>query len=278
MDYLEIHSLYHHGIKGQKWGVRRFQDENGQLTSAGRKRYDIGSFRKKAEELLSKHGSKASGEVSPEVVQYGTMVATAVLMAVGGVIASRIRTNHAKNEDEKKLKTEMYDSRSVKELKDLKKSKKKQSPDKNMKETNPDYPAEGYTENCVHCTTAMVMREKGYSVKARPSDDGHYTDRAFPAMFSNSKEVRCNKKKLESELMSLGDGAYGNLSVMWTAGGGHSIFWKNENGKVSFYDGQTGKKYDNNVLLGNYITNYTCYTQLDNCEPTPYVLGVIDNA
>ena len=31
--------LYHHGIKGQKWGVRRFQNKNGGLTTAGRKRY-----------------------------------------------------------------------------------------------------------------------------------------------------------------------------------------------------------------------------------------------
>ena len=32
--------LYHHGIKGQKWGVRRFQNKDGSLTPAGRKRYD----------------------------------------------------------------------------------------------------------------------------------------------------------------------------------------------------------------------------------------------
>ena len=31
--------LYHHGIKGQKWGVRRFQNPDGTLTAAGRKRY-----------------------------------------------------------------------------------------------------------------------------------------------------------------------------------------------------------------------------------------------
>lgn len=30
--------LYHHGIKGQKWGVRRFQNADGTLTSAGKAR------------------------------------------------------------------------------------------------------------------------------------------------------------------------------------------------------------------------------------------------
>ena len=31
--------IMHHGIKGQKWGIRRFQNEDGSLTPAGEKRY-----------------------------------------------------------------------------------------------------------------------------------------------------------------------------------------------------------------------------------------------
>lgn len=32
-------SLEHHGIKGMRWGIRRYQNEDGSLTAAGRKRY-----------------------------------------------------------------------------------------------------------------------------------------------------------------------------------------------------------------------------------------------
>ena len=36
---LEQDYLAHHGIKGQKWGVRRFQNPDGTLTAAGKSRY-----------------------------------------------------------------------------------------------------------------------------------------------------------------------------------------------------------------------------------------------
>lgn len=33
------HELYHHGTKGMKWGVRRYQNPDGSLTAAGKRRY-----------------------------------------------------------------------------------------------------------------------------------------------------------------------------------------------------------------------------------------------
>lgn len=33
--------IYHHGVKGQKWGLRRYQNPDGSLTSLGKKHYQI---------------------------------------------------------------------------------------------------------------------------------------------------------------------------------------------------------------------------------------------
>lgn len=46
---MENDELYHHGIRGQKWGRRRYQNKDGSLTPAGKKRYDKEMDKLKAE-------------------------------------------------------------------------------------------------------------------------------------------------------------------------------------------------------------------------------------
>ena len=63
-DYLENENilspeevLEHHGIKGQRWGVRRFQNKDGSYTDAGKKRYGFEGTGKSRKELNSERQS-----------------------------------------------------------------------------------------------------------------------------------------------------------------------------------------------------------------------------
>ena len=42
MKWESNNTLIHWGIKGQQWGIRRFQNEDGSLTPAGKTRYQRG--------------------------------------------------------------------------------------------------------------------------------------------------------------------------------------------------------------------------------------------
>lgn len=49
----DLDYLAHHGIRGQKWGVRRFENANGTLTAAGKARYDDGKVSAKEKNAFS---------------------------------------------------------------------------------------------------------------------------------------------------------------------------------------------------------------------------------
>ena len=61
---MENNELKHYGIKGQRWGFRRFQNKDGTLTAAGKKRYAEEMERLKKEEKIAKNVSGVA--VSPD--------------------------------------------------------------------------------------------------------------------------------------------------------------------------------------------------------------------
>lgn len=77
-------SLYHHGIKGQQWGIRRYQNSDGSLTEEGRRRYgrNGGIMSINTKERL-KQGAKIGAKVGAGVGALGTALSVGSLAAAG---------------------------------------------------------------------------------------------------------------------------------------------------------------------------------------------------
>ena len=60
--FISSSELYHHGIKGMKWGVRRYQNHDGTLTTAGKKRVS----QRRPDDIVIKKGTQLNNVGSKE--------------------------------------------------------------------------------------------------------------------------------------------------------------------------------------------------------------------
>jgi len=76
--------IAHFGVKGMKWGVRRFQNSNGSYTSAGKRRYGVGDGKS-----YSSVGSRGNGRTAatPEQKAARRAKLKKAALAVGGAAA-----------------------------------------------------------------------------------------------------------------------------------------------------------------------------------------------
>lgn len=278
MEYKVITTseLYHHGIKGQKWGVKNGPPYplNASDKSASEKRL---SSNKKTNKV-SKFDNSIKGWNDLDEDTKGKIVELSAF-AITTLVAPTVVNRLATKKNFKALK-DLYDNRDIEKLENIPKLKTKMSTEENMKKVNPDYPDLGTTTNCMLCTTAMAMREKGYDVQANKTlTDGFYTENIDKIWSSEGsfKKIKARKSKdIISTLEKESDGSYGNLTVFWRLGGGHSVFWKKEGSEVVIYDGQSGEKIKNNELCNMVIPNRTQYSRLNDAQPTDLLLAAIN--
>lgn len=60
MKYSTVSYLMHHGVEGQKWGIRRWQNEDGSLTPEGREHYGVGKLDFNSKYVGNKRSAKAA--------------------------------------------------------------------------------------------------------------------------------------------------------------------------------------------------------------------------
>lgn len=115
-EYLDNY-LAHHGIKGQKWGIRRYQNEDGTLTAEGKARQKNGES--------SKRDSSGNADKIKKVAKYAAIGAGAVALTAATVYV-------AKNSDAKRKFDAIVGSvksAKVKELPEIKGIRKSRAED-----------------------------------------------------------------------------------------------------------------------------------------------------
>ena len=142
-----------------------------------------------------------------------------------------------------------------------------------MCSVNPNYFSgdEAYKTNCTNCISAYEMRKRGYNVIARPATKNHYLSRHPEAAWVGA-EVRTTSGSGLEDIVSVTekwpDGARVEVAVTWKGRqNGHVIVAEKVNGKIRFYDVQSGEKISSKIF--SYVEDdKTLFWRIDDLEPS----------
>lgn len=177
--------------------------------------------------------------------------------------------------------------------------------DEDAEVINPNYDVMNpkTSKNCAYCTIAYDLRRRGYDVKAiekesntsmndiekmykskdkkKKVDARTSTDVVMKVKYEDESKpilsIKGSIPYLKQEMLKEGEGARGNLGINWINGGGHSVVWEVENGKVMIKDTQLNAEWELEKYAGWNNARWYSYLRTDNLIPTEEVMKYVKN-
>ena len=288
-DLLE---LYHHGIKGQEWGVK-----NGPPYPLDRetKRKTYGSSKERLSNKEFKKRVKNFNNLDHD--RYENYVKAFVKEA----LYQRSIVGLAKRNREARLSEQKYeeerDLARIDKRTGLKiKSDQSMTREEDMKRVNPAFNDiyEKTKNNCTLCAFTYDMRRRGFDVTANGAVAGYYPEKVINKVYKNGKflpgpsyskkrdysdnvkptekqrETYRNEAKAMINKLKSENNSRGVIAFQWFSSQcGHVVNYETRNGKFQLIDSQIGKIYSEKESI-NYLVEHTSmidYCRLDELTP-----------
>lgn len=132
---------------------------------------------------------------------------------------------------------------------------------------NPRYNlGKGYKSNCVNCVIAYDLRQRGYDVIAKSSDECNVRRKATSAWYNVKEHVVDSFSDVISAI-DLNCIARYFLGIKYPNGDGHAVVLEVSDQGVFVIDAQIGKKYSIDCLVKSSKNQFS-FWRIDNLEIT----------
>jgi hypothetical protein len=249
------HELYHYGVKGMKWGVRKDSYASSKKSKNAQQR----------DKYLRDMKAIANGKKSVDDAMYriGSKYMSAFDQNREEVELWNLSDGSMDYLNPNSLLTNFGSSAYNKGYIGL--------TDDDVRAVNPDFGQPGTTHNCTKCSAALELRKRGLDVRAGRQTYPASSD-ALTYWFKDAVREEYMYEDAESTIKKNGPGSSGVLTCFYPNGaGGHAMHWSvTNNGDFSIEDGQSGRTFkslsDVTSKYGFLDTMVYSY-RLDNCEP-----------